>query len=82
MAKLVIEFVFLLFVVNLSKPNKSVNGFAVAAESHAATRLPAFAPQNCLSHSLPRSATGHIQTRWLQALKNGRRKKYDDQIAK
>ena len=63
MAKLVIEFEFLLFIVNLSKPNKPVNGFAVASESHAATRLPAFAPQNCLSHSLPRNATGIIQTR-------------------
>ncbi len=63
MAKTVNEFEFLLFIVNLSKPNKSVNGFAVAAESHASTPLPAFAPQNCLSHSLPRTATGHIQTR-------------------
>ena len=63
MAKIGNELKFLLFIVNLSKPNKPVNGFAVAAESHAATRLPAFAPQNCLSHSLPRSATGHIQTR-------------------
>jgi len=63
MAKIGNELKFLLFIVNLSKPNKPVNGFAVAAESHAATRLPAFAPQNCLSHSLPRFATGHIQTR-------------------
>jgi len=68
MAKTVNEFEFLLFIVNLSKPNKSVNGFAVAAESHASTPLPAFAPQNCLSHSLPRTATGHIQTRWAQLI--------------
>jgi len=66
MAKLVIEFEFLLFVVNLSKPNKPGNGFAVAAESHAASQLPAFAPQNFLSHSLPRFATGNIQTRSTQ----------------
>ncbi len=51
MAKWVIEFEFLLLMVTLAKPNKPVNGFAVAAELHAATRLPAFAPQNCLSHS-------------------------------
>jgi len=73
MAKLVNEFKFLHLIVTLSKPNKPVNGFAVAAESHAATRLPAFAPQNCLSHSLPRSATGHIQTRYPTLRKNKNR---------
>jgi|GEM_PF-6675940 len=63
MAKVVNELKILLFVVNLSKPNKPVNGFAMAAESHASTPLPTFAPQIWLSHSEPRTATGIIQTR-------------------
>jgi len=46
MAKLVKELKFLLFVVNLSKPNNLVNGFAVASESHASTPLPTFATAN------------------------------------
>ena len=46
MAKIGNELKFLLFVVNLSKPNKLVNGFAVASESHASTPLPTFATAN------------------------------------
>ncbi len=46
MAKPFNELKILLFVVNLSKPNKLVNGFAVAAESHASTPLPTFVSTN------------------------------------
>ena len=58
------EFEFLLFKNVYLFPNKLVNGFAVASESHASTPLPTFAPQIWLSHSESRTATGIIQTRW------------------
>ncbi len=63
MTKWVNKFKFLHLIVTLSKPNRPPDGFGMAAEFHAATRLPAFAPQNCFCRSLPRSAKGIIQTR-------------------
>ena len=45
MAKLVNELNFTQKTI-LDKPNKPVNGFAVASESHASTPLPTFATAN------------------------------------
>ena len=46
MAKLVIELKILQFKNVYLFPNKPVNGFAVASESHASTPLPTFATAN------------------------------------
>jgi|GEM_PF-5814982 len=67
MAKLVIEFEFLLFVVNLSKPNTSPDGFAVASESHASTPLPTFATANLVEPQRAKDRHWHY-TNTLQVI--------------